>query len=180
MKKCYDPVNDCEISKGSHEIHHAVYENGISYYYDLDTGKMTKKRISPSKYLHAYRYINFNRQIWSELLSCVILDIGDHDTLHKIALKGKIGYWLKGYERGFYKSIPYAWRSEKNYKEILEWISVVSHNIDVSKFLSYDEFIKVHNSFPSIEPSQESDFFHSTKTDPTEQNANPCTEENVL
>jgi len=178
-KTYYHPIKNEDIIMNCFEIHHAVYHDNSSYYYNLDLKCLVKKSISPSKYIHACIFNNFNIQRWIELLSCIIIDVSEHDTLHKIVSSGKIDYWIKGYQNSKYVSIPYAWRSKDNYDEIINWILGSCPHLSASSFPDYQTFLKLHRGecTPTPDISLDPDLFGSTKTDSTRQTPIPCTEE---
>ena len=141
----FNPVIDELSNISAYEIHHAYYIDKTSFYLDLKDSQLTRKIYSPSTMLNAFKYENFTEQLWTEFMSCIVLSSGEHSILHIMCNKGGIKYWINGYKNGHYKSIPYAWKSENNYNEILQWIKSVSPGVDLTKFPTYDKFISIHS-----------------------------------
>ena len=66
--------------------------------------------------------------------------------LHKIVKHGGPAYWIKGNNLTLYHSIPYAWHSEANYIEIINWICTVSPSVNPLDFPLWKNFMEVLDS----------------------------------
>ena len=128
-----------------YEIHHALLFNNESYWVNPFTKSITKKTSSPSTYLNSTKYTEFTTNVVAEFLSSILLSTRRHTILHKTEVTDGIDRWLNRYRRGVC-DLPYAWKSEKNYKEILVWISNNCPKVNTSKLLSYTEFIELHST----------------------------------
>jgi hypothetical protein len=144
--KRYNAEEDAWIDIMSYELHHASYIENQSYYYNVDTDLLDRKEMSPSALLNAYRYTKFTSKHWLELLGCVVMDSSEHGMLHKITKHGGPAYWVKCKNLAFYHSIPYAWQSEANYIEIVNWICSVCPHVDTLDFPIWQNLMDQLNS----------------------------------
>ena len=135
------------------EVHHCLLKNNNSYYYNIDKKCIDKKSKDPSEYLNSLSYNNFTNNIVSEFMGSILLSVSKHSTLHKTETSDGIDRWLDRYNKGICESIPYAWKSENNYIEVLNWISINCSKVDITRFLNYNQFIDMHsmNILSSIE-----------------------------
>lgn len=130
------------------DIHHVVCIDKSSYYAVLEKNDrgvrgLSGKTNEPSALLASCNYKDFSEQQWSELLGCILLSNNSHRLVHKDA-NSDIAWWFSKPTDMGTESLPYAWHSEFNYNEVLSWIKHECNNIDLSKFLTYDEFIAIH------------------------------------
>jgi hypothetical protein len=149
----YNAEEDIFVDIISYELHHASYIGNQSYYYNVDTESLDRKEISPSTLLNAYRYTKFTSKHWLELLGCVIMDSSEHGMLHKITKHGGPAYWIKCKKLGFYHSVPYAWQTEANYIEIINWICSVSPHVSPLDFPTWQNLLNELNSLLPLKPT---------------------------
>lgn len=173
----YDPKDDKDVMLDEFDLHHAKFIGNTSHYYNIEINDMIKKTEEPSKYVSKWLYFQYTTQMVAELLSCVVISTKKHTSLHKLAGKvGGIDFWIKGWQNKRYVSIPYAWRSQEHYNEILQWISINCPNVTIQKLPSYAQFLEFHQHDRKLNSSSPARRSRSkTKTDPSEQTSNPCT-----
>jgi len=140
------PTENRYLSINRYDIHHSKYVNNSSFYYDIENNKMVEKAVEPSNYLLKWIYPQYTTQMFAELLSCAIVSTGEHKALHNLPISGGgINHWIGGDTAGAYKCIPWAWKSEQNYKDTLLWASNNCPRVNIDKMPTYDEFIKLHS-----------------------------------
>lgn len=127
-----------------YEIHHGLFIENCSYFYDIKICDLTRKLKDPSSYLSDVEYKNFTTKIVSELLGCIVLSVKRHAILHRLEISDGIDRWLHRFHNNICE-IPYHWKSEDNYKKTISWISENCKKVDISKLLNYDNFIKLHS-----------------------------------
>jgi hypothetical protein len=93
------------------------------------------------------RFENFSQEEIEETLGCLVTwtycnGVEDY-YLRKCY---EIDNWIKKYEKGECSEIPYTWRSEENYKEVLSWYESKCHKFKASKALPYNDFIIKHSA----------------------------------
>lgn len=141
------PTESKYVLINRYDLHHSKYANNTSFYYNTTDGKMVEKITEPSVYLLKWLYPQYTTQMFIELLSCAIISSGEHKAHHNLPMSaGGINHWIDGSIAGAYKCIPWAWRSETHYKEILLWASTNCPRVDVSKLPTYSDFVKLHSA----------------------------------
>jgi len=126
------------------QLHHCYYIGTTSIH----------KTGSPSLYLNNSYFANWEPWKVNELLGCIGLCTGEHSMHHKRLHDDDIQSWLDRYDQNITNDIPYTWKNESTYNEVIAWIVANVKSYNFSDALPYEEFIE-HHSFKDSDQLKE-------------------------